>query len=107
VVQTLATHAPTWLVQFPALVTRDHRDTLQRELLRTTRERMLREIAEALEVLTAECPLLLVFEDLHWGDPATVDLLGALARRRGPARLMLVATYRSVDLAFWQHPLKV
>ena len=106
VVQTLATHAPTWLVQFPALVTRDHRDTLQRELLGATRERMLREIAEALEVLTAEQPLLLIFEDLHWVDPATVDLLGALARRRGPARLMVVATYRPVELAFWQHPLK-
>jgi len=43
-VQTLATHAPTWLVQFPALVTREHRDTLQRELQGATRERMLREI---------------------------------------------------------------
>jgi len=105
-VQTLTTHATTWLVQFPVLVTRDHRDTLQRELLGATRERMLREIAEALEVLTAERPLLLVFEDLHWMDPATVDLLGALARRRGPARLLVVATYRPVELAFWQHPLK-
>jgi DNA-binding winged helix-turn-helix (wHTH) protein len=106
VVQTLATHAPTWLVQFPALVTRDHRDTLQRELLGATRERMLREIASALEVLTSERPLLLVFEDLQWVDPATVDLLSALARRRGPAQLLLVATYRPVDLAFWEHPLK-
>ena len=57
-VQTLATHAPTWLVQFPALVTHEHRETLQRELLGATRERMLREIAEALEVLTAAHPLL-------------------------------------------------
>ena len=46
VVQALAVHAPTWLVQFPALVTREHRDTLQRELLGATRERMLRELAE-------------------------------------------------------------
>ena len=50
--QTLAVHAPTWLVQFPALVTREHRDTLQRELLGATRERMLREIAELLETIT-------------------------------------------------------
>jgi predicted ATPase len=40
-------------------------------------------------------------------DRATVDLLAALARRRGPALLMLVATYQPVDLAFWDHPLKV
>lgn len=106
VVQTLATYAPTWLVQFPVLVTPDRRHTLQHELLGATRERMLREIAEALEVLTANRPLLLIFEDLQWVDPATMDLLAALARRRGPARLLLLATYRPVDLAFWQHPLK-
>jgi predicted ATPase len=56
--------------------------------------------------LTAARPLLLVFEDLQWVDPATMDLLAALARRRGPAGLLLVATYRPVELAFWEHPLK-
>jgi predicted ATPase len=106
IVQTMAVHAPTWLVQFPALVTRAHRDTLQRELLGATRERMLRESAELLETLTAGRPLLLVFEDLQWVDHATVDLLAALARRRTPAHLLLVATYRPLDLAFWEHPLK-
>ena len=83
VVATLATHAPTWLVQFPALVTREYRDTLQQELLGTTRERMLREIAEMLETLTVARPLLLVLEDLQWVDPATVDLLAALANSTG------------------------
>jgi DNA-binding winged helix-turn-helix (wHTH) protein len=106
VVELLATHAPTWLVQFPALMTRAHRDTLQRELLGATRERMLREIAEALETLTADRPLLLIFEDLQWVDHATVDLLAALARRRTPAQLLLVATSRPMDLALGDHPLQ-
>jgi len=106
VVQTLATHAPTWLVQFPALLTRAHRDTLQRELQGATRERMLRELAELLEVLTAARPLLLVFEDLQWVDHATVDLLAALARRRAPAQLLVVGTYRPGDLAMGQPPLR-
>jgi hypothetical protein len=53
VVQLLAAQAPTWLLQFPALLTRAHRELLQRELLGATRERMLREIGEALETLTA------------------------------------------------------
>jgi len=35
---------------------------------------MLREMAEALEVVTQERPLVLVFEDLHWSDPSTLDL---------------------------------
>ena len=106
VIETLATHAPTWLVQLPALMTRDHRDMLQRELLGATRERMLREMAELLETLTADRPLLLVFEDLQWVDRATVDLLAALARRRVPAQLLLLATYRPVGLALWEHPLR-
>src|SRR5262249_41730795 len=106
VVETLATHAPTWLVQFPALMTRAHRDTLQRELQGATRERMLRELAALLETLTADRPLLLVFEDLQWVDPATVDGLAALAPRPAPAHPLLVATYRPVDLALWAHPLQ-
>ena len=97
IVEVLAAHAPTWLVQFPALLTKEHRELLQREILGATRERMLREIAEALESITADEPLLLVFEDLQWVDPATVDLLAVLARRRGPAQLLIVATKRPVD----------
>src|SRR2546421_5356510 len=49
IVQTLATEAPTWLVQFPALVKHNQREMLQREILGATRDRMLREIGEALE----------------------------------------------------------
>ena len=55
-----------------------------------TRERMLREIAEALETITSDKPLLLVLEDLHWVDPSTVDLISTLARRRSPGKLMLL-----------------
>jgi hypothetical protein len=58
--------APTRLVQFPALVRREHCDMLQREILGATRERMLREISEVLETITLENPLLLVLEDLRW-----------------------------------------
>jgi DNA-binding winged helix-turn-helix (wHTH) protein len=106
IVAVLAAQAPTWLAQFPALLTHEHRETLQREILGATRERMLREISEALETITTESPLLLVFEDLQWVDQATVDLISALARRRAPAKLMLIGTYRPVDLALADHPLK-
>jgi DNA-binding winged helix-turn-helix (wHTH) protein len=106
IVQILATQAPTWLVQFPALVKREQRETLQREILGATRERMLREISEALEIIASERPLLLVFEDLHWADRSTVDLISALARRRQSAKLLLIGTYRPVDITHSNHPLK-
>jgi predicted ATPase/DNA-binding winged helix-turn-helix (wHTH) protein len=106
VVRTLAAQAPTWLVQFPAHVRPEQRETLQRETVGSARERMLRQIAEALETISSEKPLLLVLEDLHWSDSSTVDLISALARRRGPGKLMLVGTYRPVEMTLAQHPLK-
>jgi DNA-binding winged helix-turn-helix (wHTH) protein/tetratricopeptide (TPR) repeat protein len=99
VVQVLAERAPTWLVQFPSLVKPEQREALQKDLLGTTRERMVREICEALEALTAESPLVLVLEDLHWVDLSTLDVVSALARRRGPAMLMVLCTYRPADVA--------
>lgn len=104
-VDLLASHAPTWLAQFPALLTRHHHETLKQEILGATRERMLREICEALEEITRSAPLLLVLEDLHWADASTLDLISALARHRRPARLMLVATYRPTDVAHSAQPL--
>jgi predicted ATPase len=67
---------------------------------------MLREVAEAMESISSERPLLLVFEDLHWADPSTVDFISAVARRRSAGKLMLIGTYRPVDVALVQHPLK-
>src|SRR6516162_8053426 len=106
VIQTLAIRAPTWLIQFPALVKAEHREALQREILGATRERMVREICEALEAITRETPLVLIFEDLHWSDPSTLDVISALARRREAAKLMLLCTYRPVDVALSNSSLK-
>jgi len=106
VVQTLAKQAPTWLIQFPPLIKPEQREALQKEIHGATRERMVREICEALETLTAQDPLVLVLEDLHWVDPSTLDFLSAVARRRGPAKLLLLGTYRPADLILLKSPLK-
>lgn len=105
-VQILAKQAPTWLVQFPALVDSKQREMLQQEILGATRERMLREIGDALEKITSERPLLLVLDDLQWSDSSTVDLISALARRRAPGKLMVIGMYRPVDVTVAEHPLK-
>ena len=105
IVQILAAQAPTWLVQFPALLTPDRGEVLRREVLGATRERMLREIGEALEAIAARSPLVIVVEDLQWVDYSTVDLISVLARRRTAAKLMVVGTYRDDDVALSGHPL--
>jgi DNA-binding winged helix-turn-helix (wHTH) protein/predicted ATPase len=104
-VAALTQHAPTWLVQMPGLLSAAALEAVQRRVLGATRERMLRELAEALEALTAKQPLVLVLEDLHWSDTATLDLVGYLARRRVPARLLVLGTYRPVEVIVREHPL--
>ena len=106
VVEILRRYAPTWLVQLPALLTDPDLDAVQRRAQGATRERMLRELVEAVDVLSRNAPLVLVLEDLHWSDSATVDLLGMLARRREPARVLVLGTYRPADVANRAHPLR-
>jgi predicted ATPase len=59
--------------------------------------RTLSDLCVALEELTDETPLILAFEDLQWADGATLDLISALARRRAPARLMVLATSSTLN----------
>jgi predicted ATPase len=105
VVALLEQQAPTWLVQMPGLVRAADLETLRRRLVGATRDRMLRELAEALDLLTTRQPLLLVLEDLHWSDYSTLDLLAVLARRREASRLLLLGTYRLPDALQRGHPL--
>ena len=99
-------YAPTWLVQMPTLLVAEEMETLQRRVVGATRERMLREMVEAIEALDAQHPLVLWFEDLHWADASTVDWLAAIAQRSAPVRLLVIGTYRPSDLSLSNHPLR-
>jgi len=106
VVDVLRAHAPMWLLQMPSLLSAAERESLSREVVGATRGRMLREMGEALEVLASEQPLVLILEDLHWSDRSTLDLISYLATRGRPTHLMLIGTYRPVELIVSGHPLK-
>ena len=106
IVALLRQHAPEWLIEFPALLSAGDRELLQRHVSGSTREHRLRKLADAIEAITAEDPLIFVLEDLHWSDPSTLDLVAYLARRRDPARLLLIGTYRPVDVILGEHALK-
>src|SRR5262249_37343456 len=103
-VDFLCQQAPSWLLQMPALLAVPTYEELQRRSSGTTQERMLRELAEAMETLTRERPLVLVLEDLHWSDYATIDWLALVARRRAAARLLVLGTYRPADALARAHP---
>lgn len=98
-------HAPTWASELSGVGT----DGRRRPAGRTTTTmpgRMLREMADALEALTQGRSLVLVLEDLQWSDRSTVDLIGCIARRRPAARLMLIGSFRPVEVIVHQHALR-
>jgi len=105
IIDLLRNFAPMWLAQMPGLLTREERDSLQIEVQGVTQQRMLREITEALDAMAAESPLILLLEDLHWSDYSTLELISALAQRSESARLMLLGTYRPVEILANHHPL--
>ena len=106
IIALLQQHAPSWLVQMPTVLSPTELEELQRRTAGVTRERMLRELAEALEVITVEYPLVLVLEDLHWSDVSTLALLAFIARRKERARVLVIGTYRPVEMLSDGHPLK-
>jgi len=106
VIEILNRFAPTWLAQMPALLTPEERSRLQGQTQMVTQQRMLREMTLALEALAAETPLVLLLEDLHWSDFSTLELISAIARRNEAARLMIVGTYRPVEVLAHDHPLR-
>lgn len=101
----LRQHAPLWLMQMPGLIDPTERLALQRQTAGATRERMVREFARALEVLTTEKGLVLWMDDVQWSDVSTLTLVDFLARRRESARLLLLGTYRPADILGGEHPL--
>jgi predicted ATPase len=104
--EMLDKHAPGWLVQMPGLLNTAQLKELQGRVAGATLERMLRELADAIEVISQERPLVLRLEDLHWSDYSTLEWLGFLARRPESARIMVLGTYRPVEVIVREHPLK-
>lgn len=65
------------------------------------------DVAVALaDALGAIAPALLILEDVHWADEATLDVLRVLARRATPSGFLLVVSYRS-DQLHRDHPLRM
>jgi tetratricopeptide (TPR) repeat protein len=61
-------------------------------------------VARFLGDASAALPLVLLLEDLHWADQASLDLLRSLSRSVGEWPLLLIVTYRDDELTR-RHPL--
>jgi predicted ATPase/DNA-binding winged helix-turn-helix (wHTH) protein len=94
----LARMAPAWLAALG-------RDVSHVADSARSPDRMPGDLCAALEELASERPLILVLEDLHWGDPSTLHLISALARRRAATKLMVLATFNCQHVPV-EHPLR-
>jgi predicted ATPase len=80
-VSVLRRHAPSWLFQLPELLEGTDGPAQPTVGSSAAPERMLREMAEALEVFALERPLILLLEDVHWAAPSTLTWIAYIARR--------------------------
>lgn len=98
-------YAPTFLARMSHLVPDDLAAEVARRAAGGTESRMVRELAEALEVTCAQDTIVVVLEDLQWSDVATIDLLALLGQRTERAKLLLIATSRRAAVQAPEHPL--
>jgi adenylate cyclase len=69
-----------------------------------TQERLKRELASFFLELSRQRPTVLFFDDLHWADVSTVDVLSYLAGKFDSLRLLVVLAYRPSELRLAKHP---
>jgi class 3 adenylate cyclase/predicted ATPase len=106
VLETIRARAPTWLLQMPSFREETNAAAFQNEVFGATRERMLREFCDLLEVSSVDRPLAIVLEDLHWSDFATLDVLSRFARGDRRASVLVLASYRPADTVIAGHPVR-
>src|SRR5206468_6114069 len=62
------------------------------------RFRLFDSVVTFLRAASSDQPILLVLDDLHWADVGTLALVEFLARELEGARLLVLGTYRDVEL---------
>ena len=67
------------------------------------RFRLFDGVASFLQRITAHTPLVVVIEDVHWADEASLLLLAFVAREMRDARLLMIVTYRDQETRRWPH----
>jgi tetratricopeptide (TPR) repeat protein len=69
-----------------------------------TQERLKRELAAFLQDACREMPVILFFDDLHWVDMSTVDILSYVARHFEALPALIIVAYRPEELLVQKHP---
>jgi predicted ATPase/tRNA A-37 threonylcarbamoyl transferase component Bud32 len=103
IVPTMKARAPSWYVQV-ATSADTSVERLMTEAPAVSQERMKRELVAFLQELATGNPLVLFFDDLHWSDASTVDIIAYLATKLPTMQLLIVVTYRLTEMRLRAHP---
>jgi tetratricopeptide (TPR) repeat protein len=95
--ELLRKYAPTIALQMPAGLLPDPDGSLRRQTAGATKDRLIREAGDFMDAASRTFPIVLFVEDLHWADPASVDLLHHEGCRIGRQRTLLLASLRHAD----------
>ena len=75
---------------------------LARELApQQSRQKTLEALIGRIEALAHQTPILMIFEDAHWADPSSLELLGRLVDRIDSFRVLLLVVFRPEFAAPW------
>jgi predicted ATPase len=77
--------------RYPAL------DLAPRQRRQTTMDALVRQV----EIMSSQGPLLVIFEDAHWADPTSLELMGRLASHIASHRVLMVISFRPEFEAPW------
>src|SRR5262245_46508606 len=103
--QVMKLVAPTWYVRVAPLAAGDpDLAAVLADARAASQERLKRELAVFLLEAARLRPVILFLDDVHWADPASVDLLAYIGGRCPELRVLLAVTYRAADLFTSRHP---
>jgi adenylate cyclase len=95
--------APAWYVQIavqPGITSHGSTEIAQA----ASQPAMLREFARFLQEASRLGTIILFFDDVHWADLSTVDLLAHVGRHLQGLRIVVIVTYRPTEMLLGPHP---
>ena len=67
------------------------------------KDETLRALADTVEAIARRQPTVMLFEDIHWADPTTLEVMDLLIHRVRNLPLLVVITHRPEFASRWSH----
>lgn len=96
--------SPTWYLLVAPSVGDATVEAMSRDVKSASVERLKRELLTFFEELARTRPVVLFFDDVHWADISTCDLITYFGGKIDGLRLLVIASYRPSEMLAAKHP---